>query len=444
MGYIKRLIDNELIKWKDSDRRKPLLLRGARQVGKSSTVRELGKKFDYFIEINFEKKVNQDIKTLFESALSVHQICDELSLKIDTPIIPGRTLLFLDEIQASIPTISLLRYFYEDFPELHVIAAGSLLEFALEELPSFGVGRIRSMFLYPFSFEEFLRAQNLNMLADALQKASPEKPLSDMIHKRLVQYLIRFIIIGGMPEVVATYVEKESLLECQHVLDDLMLSLYDDFSKYKSRVPTARLREVFSSVIEQTGGKFIYSKADANSNLQQIKESISLLELAGIIYPVTNTAATGIPLAATSNSKFRKYLIYDTGILQRFLRLDVSQILLGEDITQINKGALAELFVGLELLKAAPCTNPTQLYYWQRDKRGSEAEIDYIIQYNQTVVPVEVKAGTKGTMQSLFLFLSEKQYPYGIRTSLENFGVMPQVKIYPLYAIAQVGQGGSI
>ncbi|GHT50115.1 ATPase [Bacteroidia bacterium] len=444
MGYIKRFIDKELIKWKDSEVRKPLLLRGARQVGKSSTVREFGKTFDYFIEINFEKKANQDIKQLFESDLSVRQICEELSLKMDTPIIPGRTLLFLDEIQASIPTISLLRYFYEDYPDLHVVAAGSLLEFALENLPSFGVGRIRSMFLYPFSFEEFLRAMDLNMLVDALQKASPENPLSATIHKRFMQYLIHFIIIGGMPEVVSTYVKTGSLQECQHVLDDLILSLYDYFSKYKSRVPTARLREVFSSVIEQTGKKFVYSQADSNSNLQQIKESVSLLELAGIIYPVTHTAATGIPLAATTNTKFRKYLIYDTGILQRFLRLDVSQILPDDGITQINKGALAELFVGLELLKAAPCTNPTQLYYWQRFKRGSEAEVDYIIQDNQSVVPVEVKSGTKGTMQSLFLFLSEKQYPFGIRTSQENFGIMPKIKIYPLYAISKVGKCGSI
>jgi predicted AAA+ superfamily ATPase len=233
------------------------------------------------------------------------------------------------------------------------------------------------------------------------------------------------------------------LLDCQQVLDDLTLSLYDDFSKYKSRVPSSRLREVFASVIRQTGGKFVLSQADINANGQQIKESLNLLELAGIIYPVTHTSANGIPLAAEMNTKYRKYLIYDTGILQRFLRLDFSQFLLNDSILQINKGALAELFVGLELLKSAPCSNPTQLYYWQREKKGSEAEVDYIIQDNRSIIPIEVKSGTKGSMQSLFQFLSEKKYAYGIRTSLENFGNLPQIKIYPLYAIAKVGQSGT-
>ncbi|GHT05994.1 ATPase [Bacteroidia bacterium] len=433
MKYIKRLIDKSLLDWKASARRKPLLLRGARQVGKSSAVRELGKKFDYFLEINFDKKAHQAAKPLFEKSLSPQQICEELSLMFDVRIIPGRTLLFLDEIQSCIPAISSLRYFYEDFPEMHVIAAGSLLEFALEELPSFGVGRVRSLFLYPFSFEEYLRAMDLDTLAGALQKASPEKPLFDGVHQKLVQHLIYFILIGGMPEVVATYVKTRSLLECQSVLDDLMLSLLDDFSKYKSRVPTARLREVFSSVIDQTGGKFIYSKADSNSNLQQIKESMSLLELAGIIYPVTYTSANGIPLGATVNTKFRKYLIYDTGILQRFLRLDVSQILLGEGIIQINKGALAELFVGLELLKAAPSSNPTQLYYWLREKRGSEAEVDYVIQYDQEAIPLEVKSGTKGSMQSMYQFFIGKKIPVWHSHLVGKFrNVAPTENLSPL------------
>jgi predicted AAA+ superfamily ATPase len=439
--YLKRSIDHELFNWKHDKRRKPVLLRGARQVGKSSTVRELSKQFDSFVEINFERdNLKYNVNAVFERALDPKQICDELSLIYGKPIVAGRTLLFLDEIQACIPAISSLRYFYEEYPELHVIAAGSLLEFALQELPSFGVGRIRSMFLYPFSFDEYLRAAGSGMLADALQKASPEKPFPAPVHNKYLQEIVRFLLLGGMPEVVATYVQGGSILECQQVLDDLMLSLYDDFSKYKGRVPASRLCEIFSSVIHQTGGKFTYSHASEHANRLQIKESMELLELAGIIYPVTHTSANGLPLAAEMNTKYRKYLIFDTGIYQRFLRLDLSQLLTAEKLEQVNKGALAELFVGLELLKSAPCTYPIQLYYWQRAKQGSAAEVDYVVQRETDIIPVEVKSGTKGSMQSMFQFLSEKEYSYGIRCSMENFGTYQNVKIYPLYAVSRIGK----
>jgi predicted AAA+ superfamily ATPase len=437
--YLKRTIDKNLSEWKNAASRKPLLLRGARQVGKSSTVRELGKQFDYFVEINFETdNLLYDVNAVFEKGSDPRQICDELSLIYKTPIIPGRTLLFLDEIQNCIPAISSLRYFYEKCPELHVIAAGSLLEFALQELPSFGVGRIRSLFLYPFSFDEYLRALKFSMLADAIKNASPDKPFSDAVHNKCLQQFTRFILTGGMPEVVATYVHGGSLLECQQVLDDLMLSLYDDFSKYKERIPASRLREVFAAVISQTGGKFTYSKTSQDLNRLQIKESLELLELAGIIYPITHTSANGLPLAAEMDTKYRKFLIFDTGIYQRFLRLDLGQLFVSKSLEQVNKGALAELFVGLELLKSAPSNLPTQLYYWRREKQGSSAEVDYVVQCNSDIVPIEVKAGTKGSMQSMFQFLSEKKYKYGIRCSMENFGAFQNISIYPLYAVSRI------
>ncbi|MDR3327172.1 MAG: AAA family ATPase, partial [Prevotellaceae bacterium] len=257
--YIKRNIDRYLQDWQRSVSRKPLLLRGARQVGKSSSVREFGKRFKYFVEINFDKKDSEPAKMVFERTSSPQQICDELSLIYNKPIIPNRTLLFFDEIQSCISAISSLRYFYEEMPELHVIAAGSLLEFALEEVPSYGVGRIRSLFMYPFCFDEFLRATNHIPLAETLRKSTPDKPLSEAIHKTCLQHLIRFILIGGMPQVVATFAQRGSLQDCQQVLDDLILTFDDDFAKYKTRVPSSRLREVFLSIMEQTGNKFVYS-----------------------------------------------------------------------------------------------------------------------------------------------------------------------------------------
>jgi predicted AAA+ superfamily ATPase len=241
-----------------------------------------------------------------------------------------------------------------------------------------------------------------------------------------------------MPEVVSIYSQGGSLQECQQAMDDLMLAFYDDFAKYKTRVPTSRLREVFLSVMEQTGGKFVYSRASQNANHEQIREAVELLTLAGLVHPVTHTSANGIPLGAETNPKIRKYLIFDTGILQRFLRLDLSGIMLGETLEQINRGAIAELFAGLELLKSAPCTRPVELYYWQREQKGSQAEVDYVIQCGADPIPVEIKSGVRGAMQSLHVFLSEKKSPYGIRCSLENFGLLPNIRIYPLYGAANL------
>ena len=433
MSYISRNIDSELLAWKDSKNRKPLLLRGARQVGKSSSIRELGRSFEFFVEVNFDEK--KAVHELFKRDLSPRQICDELSAVFSTPIVPGRTLLFFDEIQACPPAISSLRYFYEQLPELHLAAAGSLLEFALRELPSFGVGRIRSLFLFPFSFDEYLRATGDSLLAGAIRKASPDNPCSEAVHQKAVQKLIRFILVGGMPEVVSIDATGGGLLECQRALDDLIRSFFDDFAKYKARVPALRLREVFASAMEQTGQKFVYSRASQTAAHAQIKEAVALLEMAGLLHPVTHTPASGLPLAAGQNAKMCKYLVLDTGIFQRFLKLDLEKMLLAGSLAQINKGAAAELFAGLEILKNSPAENPVSLHYWRREQHGSNAEVDYVVQRENDIVPVEIKSGLRGTMQSLRLFIGEKNVSYGIRSSLENFGSLPQINIIPLYAL---------
>ena len=438
MNYINRHIDIHLQSWKESVSRKPLLLRGARQVGKSSSVREFGKQFEHYLELNFERKEDQDAKKIFERYSSPKRISDELFAMYGVPIVPEKTLLFLDEVQNCIPVISSLRFFYEEMSNLHVIAAGSLLEFALEDLSSFGVGRIRSLFMYPLSFDEYLRAMGFATLADKVRESSPEQPISDALHNKCLNHLIQFIVLGGMPEVVATYSKGGSLLDCQQVLDDLKLTFDDDFAKYKSRVPSSRLREVFLSVLEQTGNKFVYSQASPTTRHEHIKEAIELLTKAGLVYPVIHSAANGVPLAAELNHKKYKYAVFDTGIMQRFLGLDISKILLGDTLSQVNKGSIAELFVGLELIKSMPNNQPANLYFWQREQRGSQAEIDYLIQNDSLIVPIEVKAGTKGAMQSLHLFMNEKKSKKGIRTSMENFGNIDNIEIYPMYSISNV------
>lgn len=430
--YINRKIDNELEKWRLTTARKPLILRGARQVGKSSSVRHLAQRFDYFVEINFEE--TPIYQSVFAHGLVPNEICEQLAALTNTPILAGRTLLFFDEIQACLPAISSLRYFYEKMPDLHVIAAGSLLEFGLAELPSFGVGRVRSLFMYPLCFEEFLAAHQEKMLLNALSKANTAKPLSEALHEKLKLYFKKFLVVGGMPEAVRTYITGGNLLEVQQVLDDLLLSIEADFAKYKSRVSTGRIREVFNAVVQQVGRKFTYSYPNATLNNGQIKEALELLQIAGLVYAVTHSAANGIPLGAEINPKNRKFLLFDTGILQRILGLDIGELLVDDNFKVINRGHIAELFVGLELLKNASCYQKTMLYYWQRESKSSQAEIDYVIQRQEEIIPIEVKAGTKGAMQSMYLFLSEKNSHWGVRFSLENFGEIENIKIMPLYA----------
>ena len=438
MGYFNRHIDKALSQWHCDKRRKPLMLRGARQVGKTSAVRNLGKHFKYFVEINFENKDHAAAKTVFSRHSDPQLICSELALLFGKPIVAGETLLFLDEIQSCTDAISSLRYFYEDFPELHVIAAGSLLEFALEEIPSFGVGRIDSMFMYPFSFSEFLCATGHERWVELIDEATPEKPVSEPVHEKILEQLKKFLIIGGMPEVVAEFAETHDFLRCQKVLNSLLVSFRNDFAKYKKRIPAARINEVFSSVAQQAEGKFVYERVSQNLNNEQVKKSLELLLMAGLCYQVTHSAADGAPLGARINPRYRRVIPFDTGLYQRILNLNISGILLSNDFDAINKGAVAEIFVGCELKKNSPCYSDEELYCWVREKKNADAQIDFVVQRGETIVPVEVKSGKQGKMQSMWIFMKEKNSSYGIRTSLENFCEYQNIKVYPLYAIGNI------
>ena len=434
--YLERNIDSELLSWKEETGRKPLLVRGARQVGKSSSVRKLGESFELFLEVNFEE--HKSVHSLFEGDLTPQALCDNLSVMFDKEIVPGKTLLFLDEIQSCIPAISSLRFFYEKMPDLHVVAAGSLLEFALAEIPSFGVGRIRSIYLYPLSFDEFLRGTGQIKLLDMKKNANSRNPLSAPIHDKLLDFLKKFLIIGGMPEVVGKYVVDNDLRGCQRVIDDLISSFRTDFTKYKDRVPYSRIREVFEAIVRQAGGKLVYKKISQNLNTGQIKEALELLIMAGLVIPVTHSSANGIPLGAEVNPKKRKMLLFDTGVFQRILNLNISDLLFTDEFNLINKGGIAEQFLGLEILKNASCYNQTELFYWHREALNSNAEVDYLIQKNRDIIPIEVKSGLKGSMNSMYLFLKEKELKYGCRLSLENFAEYKNIRVYPLYAYTNI------
>lgn len=452
--YCKRLIDNYLSEWASRDTHKPVLLRGARQVGKSTAVKELSKKFDSFVEINFEKQPKY--KILFNDDLDVKRIVPQISAIYGTSIKPGQTLLFLDEIQECPRAIMALRFFKEDMPELHVIAAGSLLEFALKELPTFGVGRIHSMFMYPMTFDEFLEANGQQLLIETRNEASIDNPLPEPIHNKLVDFLRTYVLVGGMPEAVKTWVEYHDYIRCQEVQDDIVVTYEDDFPKYKKNVDPTLLRRTLRSVAVQAGKKFVYTKVGLDYKTAEVKKAVELLTLAGILHPVTHTDANGLPLGSEEDKSYQKMLLLDTGLLLRLLNMslgDVSelttQILTASATDLANKGPMAEMVVGLEMLHNMSPNIRHELYYWVRHAKNSQAEIDYIATYLQTVVPIEVKADTQGGMKSLWAFMRDKRLHYAIRCSMENFGKFDyvdnqannevrHVRICPMYAIARI------
>jgi hypothetical protein len=433
--YLHRTLDNTLLEWKNSEKRKPLLLRGARQVGKTDSVRNLGAKFEYFIELNFE--IDDRAAPIFEGSLYPDELIEKIVTVYDIPVIEGKTLLFLDEIQVCIPAIQALRFFYEKKRGLHVIAAGSLLEFALQEIPSFGVGRIRSVFMHPMSFNEFLTALGRERILEMKRKAAPDSPLSDVIHKELISLVKKFLFLGGMPEVIANYITNKDITECRRVMDDLIISFRADFAKYKDKFPARILTEVFNSVVKQAGSKFVYSKVSDDKH-DKIKEGLDLLILAGLVIPVTHTSANGLPLGAELNHKKRKMLLLDTGLFMRLLNLDLSEFIASEDMEVINRGSLAEMSFGLEMLKSLSPYETRDLYYWHRESASSNAEVDYVFSKNGKIIPVEVKAGTKGSMQSMQIFLREKNLSKGIRVSTENFASYDNIDVYPLYAVENI------
>ncbi len=429
---MKRQIDEHLLKWKEEKGRKVLLLRGARQVGKTYSVRKLGKTFKNFLEVNFEEQ--PEVHSFFQQTLNPKEITEKLSIYFETSIQPGKTLIFFDEIQSCPNALRSLRYFYEKFPQLHVIAAGSLLEFALEAIPSFGVGRISPLFMYPMNFSEFLHADDGKRLNALIDDSGWNKPLDPVFHKRILEKLKIFQLLGGMPEVVKTYIETRDFIRSQRVLDNLITVMTDDFTKYKKRMPLIRLQEVFQSVIYQVGHKFKYSHA-GQGKIDTYKNALDLLLKAGLAFKINHSSAQGVPLGAQINPKRFKVVFFDCGIYQRMLGLEISEYLASDFKTIINKGPFTELYVGLELIAAQPAHLRPQLFYWQRESKSSNAEVDYVISNGEKVIPIEVKSGTTGQMQSLHLFLKERKLDLGIRISHENFTAYDSIRTVPLYAV---------
>jgi uncharacterized protein len=431
-----RKIDTVLQDWKNLKKRKVLLLRGARQVGKTYSIRNLGKLFEHLLEVNFEEE--PEICRFFKKSLNVKDICQKLAAYFNVPILNGKTLLFFDEIQACPECLKSLRFFHEKMPDLHVVAAGSLLEFAISKIPSYGVGRISSLFMYPMTFEEYLIAIEEHQLNKIIHNGSFTKPVDPVFHEKALDKLRTYLLIGGMPAVVESYRLEKNIRQCMIIIDELLTNIRDDFSKYKERVSISQLLETFNSIAHQAGRKFKYSNVSKDTTNHTIKKSLDLLTMASIAYKIYHTSARGIPLGAQINLKKFKVIIHDCGIYNRILGLDLSDHLIKSTIELINKGSIAELFVGLELIANNSSRINPQLFYWHREARNSNAEVDYVIQKNESIFPIEVKAGLKGSMQSMNLFLTERNLDQGLRISQENFGHYNNIYTIPIYAASQV------
>ena len=450
--YYKRIIDRYLSEWAARPEHKPILLRGARQVGKSTAVQHLGESFKYYVEINLEKQAYYT--DLFKTDLDVKRIVPQLAAMCGIPIVPNETLLFIDEIQESREAIMALRYFKEDMPDLHVVAAGSLLEFVLDDIPTFGVGRIHSMYMFPMTFDEFLLANGEQLLMEARNHAHADAPLPTPLHDKLVGLVRTFMLVGGMPESVAKWVQTHDFLQCQEVQDDIITGYEADFPKYKKKVDPQLMITTMRSAATQATKKFVYSRVPGEYKTAEVKKSLDLLIKAGILIPVTHTSGNGLPLGDEADEGIRKMLLLDTGLMLRLLNMTTgdtsaitAQILTATAADLVNKGPVAEMLAGLELLHYLSPNLHHDLYYWVRQAKNSTAEIDYLFSRNTQVLPFEVKAGVQGGMKSLWDFMREKKLHQAIRCSLENFGKFDyidadaqgevrHVDIIPLYALS--------
>jgi len=413
------------------------MLRGARQVGKTFIVRELGAKFTNFIEINFLD--NKDLHSVFKRGnFNIDKIVDEISVYFSKPLIDGSSLLFLDEIQACPEAIESLRFFYEKRPNLHVIVAGSLLEFALSEIPSFGVGRTENLFLHPLNFREYLTAQKREELLKQIQSSTPKLPLPEALHRLALEEFKTFLLIGGMPEVVALHVGNKSFLEASGIIENIIIGYEDDFRKYAGRVPTERLRETMRSSALQAGKKFVYKHAYLDAKSDAVHNALNLLTMAGVVSKVFHSASNGVPLGAEIDLRKFKTLPVDIAIYQRLAGLRIQELTVIDPGELIHKGALAEAFVGQELRAYHVPTSQPDSYYWHRESKSSNAEVDYVVEVDTTIVPVEVKASSKGSMTSMRLFLTEKRSDLGIRVSTENFNTYQNIITVPIYAVAEI------
>lgn len=411
---MKRTALNYIQNWLTTQDRKPLIIRGARQVGKTWLARYFASVHQKkLIEVNLEKQ--PALADLFNSNNPAHILLN-LSAEYGDTFDPKTCLLFIDEIQAVPELLAKLRWFAEDFPELPVIAAGSLLDFALaEHVFSMPVGRISYLYLEPMSFEEFLLAHDKEMLCNYLAEYRIEQPLPASLHEQLLQLFKEYIIVGGLPAVVSSWVSERSLSKINQLQHDLLATYRDDFAKYSKRITVNVIDGVMMSIPKTLGYKFVYSRVNASVQAGTIKLALDLLHKARVCHPVLSSSANGIPLRAEVKEKYFKEIFLDVGLCCAALGLSFKQIQSLEEIVLINQGGIAEQVAGQLLRTIFPPYIEPALYYWQREQKGAQAEVDYIMQHHSSIIPIEIKAGSTGSLKSLHVLMGLKNLLLALR-----------------------------
>lgn len=403
-----RHIAHNLLEWKRSSNRKPLLIRGARQVGKTTVVKEFAKSYRNSILLNLEKtkdknvfETNEDVKTVVEYLFLLNNI----SLKdIDN------TLLFIDEIQEVPTAIQLLRYFYEEFPKMHIIAAGSLLEFALKEVKSFPVGRVNYLYLYPLNFSEFLLAINNDMALEQLNNV----PVKDFAHNVLLELFNKFAIIGGMPEVVSEFVEKDSIIDLPKIYEHIWQTYKEDVEKYSSNTTDRNVIRHIMSVVHTYIDQRIKFQNFGNSNYKsrEVGEAMRNLDRALIlklIYPTTDIE----PPLRPDYRKSPKVQLLDTGIVNYSLGIQADMLSV-KDFSNTFKGAIIPHIITQELISLnSEFTKDT--HFWVREKTQSSSEVDLVYTYDGKIIPIEIKSGATGSLKSLHQFIDRASHNYAVR-----------------------------
>lgn len=416
---MKRFGYSYLLEWKNKQKRKPLVVRGARQVGKTYLVREFGKKeYENYLEINFERE--RDLGEVFIKNDPI-TILKNLEIHFSKRIQSNKTLLFLDEIQEFPEVYQKLRYFYEEMPELSIIVAGSLLDFIFEQKNfSVPVGRLEFFNLEPFSFYEFLLAKKEDLLLEQLQNYNIKNETTTTLHEKALKIFYEYSLVGGMPESVLSFVETGSFVECERIKSSLLLTYQEDFYKYAKREDPLFIRKVFKSAVIQSGNKVKYSNLDTENTSLKISKVLKLFEMARLFYPVYHSSCNQLPLGSEVNLKHFKYIFLDSGLYLTLCGVNALELKNMDGIMAYHSGKLFEQMVGKGLLSLRQTYEDRELYYWVREKKSSSAEIDYVISHHQKVLPLEAKAGKSGKLKSLHYFASEKGSQLAIRVNINQ------------------------
>lgn len=407
-----RNISTLLLEWKKKKGRKPLIIRGARQVGKTSAVHQFGSaEFETYIYINLEL---EDSVALFTRMQPVRELLQLIQLKSNKKITPGSTLIFIDEVQNSDIAMNQLRYFYEEFPDLHVVAAGSLLEVKMKsEGFTFPVGRVEYCYLHPVTFDEFLAAQGETEAQNYIASVKPDTVIPDEIHKIMMKKFHSYLLVGGMPEAVARYAETRSFIDVDPVYESILIGLRDDVSKYASAAKAKYIQHIIEHASKYVGLQIKYEKfGESNFRSREMSEAFDVLEKAMIISRVFASSSKQMPLLSNLK-KSSKLLHLDIGLVNYQIGIR-SEIAMTDDINAVYHGQVSEQIVGQTLLSMNTGKN-TNLNYWYREQKGSISEVDYLTVINNRLVPIEVKSGKTGTLRSLHIFMNESRSDFAIR-----------------------------